>query len=95
MKKVQLVLALLLMTVPVYADIDFDNEPSDFTTDCESYPNLGACKNKKLPKQLTSEELEDHLADRAEKEFEEKQNELDIQREILEAEQDLAKEQEE
>jgi len=95
MKKMMLALALLLIAVPAYADIDFNNEPSDFTTDCESYPNLGVCKNNKLPKQLTGEELEDYLADRAEKEFEEKQNELDRQREILEAEQDLAKEQEE
>ena len=34
------------------------------------------------------------MADRAEKELEEKQDQLDRQREILEAEQDLAKDQE-
>ena len=94
MKKVLLVLALLLVTVPAYADIDLNNQPSDFTTDCENYPNLDVCKNNKLPKQLSGEELEDHLADQAEKELEKKQDRLDRQREILEAEQDLAKEQE-
>ena len=95
MKKILLALALLLITVPAYADIDFNNETSDFTTDCEAYPYLDGCQNKRLPKQLTGEELEDYLADQAEKKLEAKKDLLELQREALEAEQELAKEQEE
>jgi hypothetical protein len=89
------VLALLCMAIPAHADIDFNNEASDFTTDCEAYPYLAACKNKKSPKQLRGEEREDYLADQAEKELEKKKDLLEIQKEIQEADQDLAKEQEE
>ena len=93
MNKILPLLALLCIAGHAYADIDFNNEPSDFTTDCEAYPYLDACQNNMSPKPLTGEELDDALADKAEKELEEKQDLLEIQKEILEDEQDLAKEQ--